>query len=144
MENFELILLAPPKRSHNWFQKGHIPFNKGILMKKWMDGRKIKRVMKNLEIGRKQGNKTMAGANRIPRVGIKDGKLTGFHSAVEAAKILKAKGIKINARNIRTVCAETINKCKFGKYKYNYIRKKAGGYYWFYASDVEKYKDLIY
>lgn len=144
MENYELNISAPPKRKNNWFQKGNIPFNKGIPQNQWMDGRKIKRVKKYLELGRKKGNIGLADHNRIPIVGIKNGKLYSFESSVTAARILKAKGIKINARNIRTVCAGTINKFKFGKYEYNYIRRRAGGFQWFFASDVEKYKNLIY
>jgi hypothetical protein len=139
MENYELNIETPPKRLHNWFPKGHIPFNKGVPMKDWMDGRKIKKVMKCLEIGRTKGNEQLAGHNRIPIVGIKDGKLTGFKSAVDAAKILKAKGIKVNSRNISNVCNEKMNSGYKGKY---YIRKRAGGYLWYFADQVEKYKDF--
>lgn len=141
MENYELNIEAPPKynRTNGQFIKHHVPFNKGIAMHQWMDGRKIKKVMKCLEIGRKKGNATMAGANRIPIVGIKDGKLTAFNSAVDAAKILKAKGIKVNQRNICAVCH-----CKPVKHgKYCYTRKRAGGYAWYFADAVEKYRDLI-
>ena len=99
--------------------------------------------MKCLELGRKQGNQRLAGANRIPIVGIKDGKLTAYNSSIEAAKILRARGIKVNARNIRCVCAKTVYKFKFGKYEYNYIRKKAGGYQWFFADDIESYKIIL-
>lgn len=144
MESYELYI-DPPKVNpvNGRFLPGHKPFNKG---KKWidyMDMRKSKRVKKNLEIRRKMGNKKLAGANRIPIVGIKEGKLIAYKSSIEAAKILRAQGIKINARNIRYVCAGTINKSKFGKYEYNYIRKRAGGYQWFYADDTEKYRDLL-
>ena len=111
------------------FMKGHIPFNKGKKMTDWMDINKIERVKKYLEIGRKAGNHDLPGANKIEIVGIKDGKLTAFKSSSDATKILKAKGVKVNQRNIRAVC--------LGK------RKKAGGYQWFNAKDVLKYKDLI-
>ncbi len=138
MESYELyitpILINP---INGQFRKGHIPFNKGIPMKEWMDGRKIKKVMKFLELGR--NNYKLPGLNRIPVISIKDGKLTFFRSATEAAKILKAKGIKINARNINGVCHQ--KKVKVGKY--SYIRKKAGSYQWFFADEFEKYKDLI-
>ena len=145
MENYELYIGNPLQYNplNGQFLKDHTPFNKGIPMSKWMDGRKIKKVLKCLEIGRVKGNKTLAGHNRIPIVGIKDGKLTGYNSAVETAKILKAKGIKVNRRNICSVCHGKKIKCKFGKYEYNYIRRKAGDYQWFFASDVEKYKDLL-
>ena len=83
MENYELNIGAPPKRISGKFQKGLIPFNKGVPMKEWMDGRKIRRVVKNLEIGRKLGNCLLPGLNRIPIVGIKDGKITAFASAVD-------------------------------------------------------------
>ena len=108
-------------------------------MDKWMDGRKIRKVMKYLEIGRKLGNPSMAGWNKKAVVGIKDGKLFPFHSMTEAANILRAKGIKISARNISSVCMckNVING------KYSYVRKNAGGFRWFYADEVEKYQSLL-
>ena len=49
MENYELyippVLINPV---NGRFRKGHIPFNKGIPMREWMDGRKIRRVKKYL------------------------------------------------------------------------------------------------
>lgn len=140
MENYELNISTPPKRLNGYFPKGHRPFNKGIPMKEWMDGRKIRKVLKCLDIGRKLGNgKYLAGHNKRECISIKDGKLTAYNSITEAAKILRAKGIKINARNINAVC-----NCKHVKNgKYSYIRKRAGGFRWFFANDVEKYKDLI-
>jgi hypothetical protein len=139
MENYELTISAPPKRQNGYFPKGHKPFNKGLPMKDWMDGRKIKKVMKYLEIGRGLGNSDLPGANRIPIVGIKDGKLFPFKSSVDAANILKAKGVKVNAKNIRAVCLGTV----VVNGKYSYVRKRAGGFQWFVASEVEKYKDLV-
>ena len=141
MENFELYIDTSPKfsRINGRFQKGHKPFNKGIPMTKWMDGRKIRKVKKYLELGRKQGNEALAGANKIPIVGIKDGKLYPFKSSVDAAEILKAKGVKINARNIRAVCKQTL--IRIGKY--SYTRKKAGGYMWFPADEPEKYQEYL-
>jgi hypothetical protein len=139
MENYELIIEAPPRRKNNWFPKGHKPFNKGVRMKDWMDGRKIKRVLKFLEIGRGRGNSGLAGANRKQIVGIKDGKIFSFRSAVDAAKILKARGVKISSRNICSVCHQkTVH---VGKY--SYTRKRAGGYQWFFADDTEKYLQII-
>jgi len=143
-DNYELYIsttLINPMNGR--FRNGHIPFNKGIPMKEWMDGRKIRKVLKCLELGRKQGNKQLAGSNQKMVVGIKDGKLTAFKSATDAAKILKAKGVKINRRNINTVCHEKEQKSKFGKYEYSYVRKKAGGYVWYFEKDIEKYKDLL-
>lgn len=139
MENYILNISAPPKREHNYFPKNHVPFNKDVPMREWMDGRKIKKVMKCLKLGRIKGNQGLAGSNRIPIVGIKDGKLFPFDSAVDAAKILKLKGIKICSRNICAVChcKKVVNG------KYSYIRKTAGGFRFFFADDVEKYKHLI-
>jgi hypothetical protein len=139
LENYELNIEASPIRRNNWFPKGHRPFNKGIPQKEWMDGRKVRRVNKYLEIGRRQGNHDLAGANRKPIVGIKDGKLTAFSSAVDAGRILKSKGVKVNSRNICAVCHS--QKVTIGKY--SYIRTHAGGYRWFFADNVEKYKDLL-
>ena len=143
MENFELNISIPPKRKNNWFPKGNIPFNKDIPMKDWMDGRKIKKVIKCLKLGRIKGNERLACANRKMIVGIKDGKLIAFRSALDAEKYIRCLGIKISRRNINSVCNGKVGKFKFGKYEYNYIRRKAGGYRWFFASDVEKYKDLV-
>jgi hypothetical protein len=140
LENFELNIEAPPKRYRNYFPKGNIPFNKGVPMKEWMDGRKIKKVKKYLVLGRKLGNHSLAGHNRKEVVGIKDGKLIAFKSMVEAQKALRSKGVKISARNISTVCRE---KPQLFQKKYNYIRKKAGGYRWFFADDTERYKIFL-
>jgi hypothetical protein len=134
MENYELYI--PPKynKKNGRFYPGHIPFNKGKKQSEWMDGRKIRKVKKYLILGRH--NYKLPGLNKIEIVGIKDGKLTAFKSAVDAEKILRAKGIKVNQRNIRTVCLGSID-------KKGYIRLKAGGYKWFHAKDVKKYKHLI-
>ena len=141
MENFELYIDASPKINYlnGQFLKGHKPFNKGIPMSEWMDGRKKRKVLKCLEIGRKLGNKNLPGLNRKQIVGIKEGKLIPFDSASTAAKILKSKGVKINSRNICSVCNEKVQ--RFGKYQY--IRKRAGGYQWFFADDINKYKMLM-
>jgi len=139
MENYELIIEAPPRRKNNWYQKGHKPFNKGVPQIEWMDGRKIKRILKFLEIGRGRGNSALAGANRKQIVGIKDGKILSFKSAIDAAKILKARGVKINARNINAVCHEK----RIVNGKYSYVRKRAGGYRWFFANDTEKYLQFL-
>ena len=141
MENHELYIDTLPRisRTNGRFLKNHVPFNKGVPMTKWMDGRKIKKVMKYLELGRLLGHPELPGINRIPIVGIKDGKLFPFKSSVDAANILKAKGVRVNARNIRASC--------LGKSvpngKYSYTRKKAGGFRWFVADEVEKYRELI-
>lgn len=136
MENYELYLEHQYNKRNGKFNPGHIPFNKGKKMTEWMDGRKIKRVLKYLEIGKKAGNKHLAGFNRIEIVGIFDGKLTAFKCAGHAEDILRAKGIKINRRNISKVCNGKPD-------KKGCVRLKAGGYRWFYAWDTEKYKNLI-
>lgn len=141
MENYELLIDTSPRinRTNGQFIKNHEPFNKGVPMIKWMDGRKIKKVKKFLEIGRKAGNHDLPGANRIPIVGIKDGKLFPFSCAAMAEKILKAKGIKVNQRNIRAVClAKPVNNNGV-----QYVRKKAGDFQWFFADEPEKYAKLI-
>jgi hypothetical protein len=137
MENYELYISAPPKRLHGYFPKGHKPFNKGIPMKEWMDGRKIKKVKKYLKLG--WGNYNLPGLNRIKVVGIKDGILIAFNSATEAAKILKARGVKINKRNINSVCHHKV----VINGKYSYVRKKAGGYQWFFAENILEYNNLL-
>ena len=143
MENYELYIDESPKinKKNGQFVKGHKPFNKGLKMRDWMDGRKIKKVIKYLEIGRKAGNHDLAGANRIPVVGIKDGKLYPFDSATNAARILRLKGVKISCRNINSVIHNKKQKNnRNGKF---YVRRRAGGYNWFFADNTEKYKDLI-
>ena len=111
-------LYLPPQFNprNGCFYKGHIPWNKGIPQSEWMDGRKIKRVRKCLEIGRKIGHKFLPEINRKPVIGIKDGNITYYKSALEAEKCLKLKGIKVNRRNIHHVCHSK--------------RKRAGGYEW--------------
>ena len=136
MENYELRIEPEFNQKNGRFYPGHRPFNKGKKMTDWMDGRKIKKVKKYLEIGRKLGNHDLPGKNKIEIVGIKEGKLTAYKSSADAENILKAKGIRINARNIRAVCLGTINKL-------GYVRLRAGGYQWFQSKDVEKYKHLI-
>ena len=133
---FELHLEPKFNRKTGHFYAGHIPWNKGKKMKDWMDGRKIKRVLSYLELGRKAGNKDLPGRNKIEIVGILDGKLYPFKSSVDAEQQLRADGIKVNARNIRAVCLGTVDKL-------GYVRKKAGGFMWFPAKDVKKYKDLV-
>lgn len=121
------------------FRKGHIPFNKNIPMQKWMDGRKIKKVMKYLEIGRGMGNPGLAGHNSKRVVAINGSKIVSFASACAAQRILRQRDIKISAKNINLVCNKKIVK----NGKYNYTRKHAGGYQWFFADD-KQLLDLYY
>jgi hypothetical protein len=53
---------------------------------------------------------------------------------------MKDRGIRINVRNINSVCHSK----KVVNGKYSYVRSHAGGYCWFFADEVEKYKDLIF
>ncbi len=142
-ENYELHIEKPlPYNPLNGrFIRGHVPHNKGKKWPEYFDMRKAKRVLKYLELGRIKGNSSLPGRNRKEIVGIKDGKLIAFKSSIEAAKILKAKGIRVNSRNIRSVCH---GKPELVQKKYHFIRRKAGGYEWYFASDVEKYKDKLF
>ena len=111
--NFDLdcLLGAKPKiqRKNGRFVKGMIPHNKGKKWDEWMDGRKQKKVLKNLEVRRKYGNPDLPGWNRKPIIAIKDGKEYWFESATMAAKTL----------NIQRV---NISKVIYGK------RKRCGGF----------------
>ena len=91
MENYELRIEPEFNQKNGRFYPGHRPFNKGKKMTDWMDGRKIKKVKKYLEIGRKLGNHDLPGKNKIEIVGIKEGKLTAYKSSADAENILKAK-----------------------------------------------------
>jgi len=62
-------------------------------------------------------------------IGIKEGKLYPFHSIRDAERKLRSRGFGISERNIRH--------CLKGE------RKTLCGFRWFYADDVEKYRDLI-
>jgi len=145
MENYELHIEAPPKRNYinGQFIKGHIPFNKGLPMRKWMDGRKRRKVIKYLEIGRQLGNaKYMAAFNSKQVVAISDnGQLKAFKNSRYGEEYFKALGIKINRRNINAVCHQ--KKTKNNRNNKYYLRRKAGGFRWFFADDIDKYKQFI-
>lgn len=106
------------------FLKGSIPHNKGKKWSEWVDGRKKRKMLRNLQLGRKNVNPKIAGANAIKIVAIKNGKFYPFESSEHAQRITG-----ITARNIRSVCA--------GK------RKKAGGFQWFYDKDINIWKHLL-
>lgn len=111
-------LYIPPKvvSVDGRFKKGHTPHNKGKKWTDYMDGRKKRRILKNLELGRLKGNCHLAGANAKKIVGIKNGKFYVFESSEDAGRKLN-----ICARNIRSVCQSK--------------RKTAGGLLWFFESD---------
>jgi hypothetical protein len=107
-----------PEQKSTKFKKGNIPHNKGKKWSEWLDGRKKKKILKNLELGRINGNPNLAGANAIKIIGIKGGKFCPFDSSEDAQR-----KTGICARNIRSVC--------------NKKRKTAGGVVWFFESDNE-------
>ena len=100
MEVWELSIPTKPVRKKNGrFPKGHVPFNKGKKWSVWMDGRKQRKVRKNLVIGRKMNTHT-GGWNRKAVVGISiDGKTCFFSSSKDAAMKLG-----LIDRNIRKCC----------------------------------------
>lgn len=53
--------------------------------------------------------------------------LEEFASGAEAARVLKSRGINVNASNILAVCNQRSVKCRDGVYR---LRKKAAGYIW--------------
>lgn len=57
------------------FLKNSIPHNKGKSWIEWMDGRKKRKILKNLQ---HKGNPNLAGANAKTIVGIKNGKFCVF------------------------------------------------------------------
>lgn len=98
------------------FLKGHIPFNKGKKWSEWLDGRKAKRILKNLK---HTGNPDLPGCNRKAVVAIdKEGTFCVFPSSMAASKALN-----VNSRNIRSVCSKR--------------RKTAGGFLFFWETDPE-------
>ena len=117
-------LYIPPKRTFKnlitgQFLNGHIPFNKGKKWSDYLDMRKARKIKKNLELGRKQSNPSIAGWNRKKVIGIKDHKIIGvFDSSNDAGRKLG-----IQARNIRSCCA--------GK------RKTCGGVLWYWERNYD-------
>ena len=71
MWDLDQLLGQKPKRKPNGrFVKGHVPHNKGKKWSEWMDGRKRRKVLKCLELGRIKGNPNIGGWNRKAVVGI--------------------------------------------------------------------------
>lgn len=119
-----LPITEPPTRNkkNGRFLKNHKPHNKGKSWSEWMDGRKKRKVLKNLELGR-VGNPNIAGSNAKKIVGIKNGKFVVFPNSEEAGRILD-----ITARNIRHACHKK--------------RKSAGGWKWYFENDPEWIKSI--
>lgn len=101
MWDLDLMIGFKPKRKPKGrFAKGHVPHNKGKKWSEWMDGRKRRKVLKCLELGRIKGNPNIGGWNRKAVVGISiEGKVCIFESSRDAGKKLG-----IEERNIRSCC----------------------------------------
>ena len=97
------------------FLKNSIPHNKGKSWSEWMDGRKKRKILKNLQ---HKGSPNLAGANAKTIVGVKNGKFCVFESSEDAGRKLG-----IFARNIRSCCHKK--------------RKTCGGWNWFFENDNE-------
>ena len=73
--NFMELYIEPKRPEYNLkngrFLKGHTPFNKGKRWSEYMNMRKQKKCLKNLEFGR-IGNPDIAGRNARSVVAIKD------------------------------------------------------------------------
>lgn len=115
--NFDLdcLLGAKPKiqRNNGRFVKGMIPHNKGKKWDEWMDGRKKKKVLKNLEVRREHGNPDLPGWNRKAIIAIKEGKEYWFESSMMAAKKMNLCG-----RNIRHVAEGKRKSCGGFQFKW--------------------------
>lgn len=98
------------------FLKGHIPFNKGKKWSDYIDGRKKRKMLKKLSLGRK-GNPSIAGHNARQVVALKDKRLIAVYPSSNAAE--RKTGI----------CSRNIRSCCYG------IRKHARGYEWFFEDD---------
>lgn len=117
-------LYIEPKRANKnvltgRFVKGCVPHNKGKKWSEWMDGRKCKKVLNNLQ---RVGNPNLAGWNARKVVGLKDGKFRIFKSCSDAGRQLG-----IQQRNINSCC--------------NKKRKTAGGFLWYFEDDNEWIKE---
>lgn len=114
------LYIAPERPTRNLvngrFLKGHIPFNKGRKWSDYLDGRKKKKILKNLSLGR-NGNSFIAGNNAKQVIAIKDKRLIAVYPSSNAAE----RKTGICSRNIRSCCS--------GK------RKHAGGYECFFEND---------
>lgn len=92
-----LIPAKPQRKANGKFAKGHIPHNKGKKWCEWMDGRKARRVNRNLT---HTGNPTLPGWNKKQVVGISiDGKACVFESSKDVERKLG-----IESRNVRGCC----------------------------------------
>lgn len=114
------LYIEPKRPEYNLkngrFLKGHTPFNKGKRWSEYMNMRKQKKCLKNLELGRR-GNPDIAGRNARSVVAIKDNQIIGIYKS--AADAGRKTGI----------CSRNIIGCCRGE------RKQAGGFKWYYESD---------
>lgn len=91
-------------------------------MIEWMDGRKIKRVLKGLQ---RIGRKDIGGQNKRKVIGIRDGKIVCLFESSRA----EMRYTGISDRNIRHCCE--------GR------RKRAGGIHWFFESDFQRWNKIL-
>ena len=117
MNNYELYI--EPERpqvnpTNGNFLKGHVPFNKGRKMAEWMDGRKIKRVLR-VGIKNLHGNPNFGGWNRKTVILYTESGIKAFPSSVQCAEYLH-----MNARNVRRAC---VNGNKAKGYRVEYEKK---------------------
>jgi hypothetical protein len=97
MWDLDQMIGYKPKPKPGRFYKGHTPHNKGKKWSEWMDGRKQRRVRKNLtHVGRPD----IGGWNAKQVVGISiDGKACVFESSKDVERKLG-----IESRNVRCCC----------------------------------------
>lgn len=105
-----LIPAKPQRKANGMFTKGHIPHNKGKKWGEWMDGRKQRKVKKNLI---HTGNPNIGGWNKKHIIASKDGKEYWFESATAAAKALN-----LIRRNICHVANGQRNLCGGWRFRY--------------------------
>ena len=111
-ESYELYIPKEKEKYPSRFKEGYIPHNKGKKWNEWLPKEEQEKALKRLN--RKGNAKNIAGINKIPIIGYKDGQIIGFYSSsIEAGKLLG-----ITARNIRSCCVGE--------------RKTAGGFTWRY------------
>ena len=114
--------LPPTRNARGQFLQGITPHNKGKKWSDWIDGRKHRRILKNL--GNRKGNPDLPGANRKTIIAVKDGRIVGvFESAKQAANKITAGNL--NEKSVR----RNINHCC------NKKRKKCMGFMWFFEKD---------
>jgi hypothetical protein len=97
MWDLDQMIGYKPKPKPGRFYKGHTPHNKGKKWSEWLDGRKKRKILKNLtHVGRPD----IGGWNEKQVVGISiDGKACVFESSKDVERKLG-----IESRNVRGCC----------------------------------------